>query len=133
MKIKGGCACGEIEYSVEDSFEVVGNCHCSQCRKFSGSAYSVLGRVDAEEFVITKGASRLSRFKVSEDTTRVFCGSCGSSLYADKPVMKKVNLRMGTLDGTPTARPSFHVFVGSRAPWHVITDDLVQFEGRRTA
>ena len=116
MNLKGSCNCGEIKYLVKDAFEFVGNCHCSQCRKFSGSAFSTFGRLSEDDFRIVHGESALARFIVSENTTRVFCTICGSSLYALKPEIKKIHLRMGTLDDMPSSLPTFHVHTASKAP-----------------
>ena len=128
MDLKGSCNCGEVKYLVKDAFEFVGNCHCSQCRKFSGSAFSTFGRLSEDDFRIVHGESALARFIVSENTTRVFCTICGSSLYALKPEIKKIHLRMGTLDDMPSSLPTFHVHTASKAPWHEITDDLNQYK-----
>jgi len=128
MFLKGSCNCGEVSYSVKDTFEFMGNCHCSQCRKFSGSAFASVGRVDADDFQIKAGLDMLARYEASEKTIRVFCKNCGASLYVEKPMINKIHLRMGTLDDVPSVRASFHAHMASKAPWHEITDELAQYE-----
>lgn len=72
MDLKGSCNCGQVEYLAKDAFEFVDNCHCSQCRKFSGSAFSTVGRLSEDDFRIVKSESVITRYVVSDETTRVF-------------------------------------------------------------
>jgi hypothetical protein len=44
-----------------------------------------------------------------------------------------VHVALGSLADAPSIRPSAHIFVGSKAPWYTITDDLPQFERHREA
>ena len=44
-----------------------------------------------------------------------------------------VHVAMGTLVDVPSIRPTAHIFVGSKAPWFAITDDLPQYEGHVVA
>src|ERR671930_1417509 len=60
--------------------------------------------------------------------TRVFCGTCGSSLGGrDERWPDFIVLNAGTLDDDPGSRPLYHIYVGSKAPWFTITDSLTQF------
>lgn len=59
----------------------------------------------------------------------VHCARCGSLLYSRVREGKWVHVAMGTLVDAPTIRPTAHIFVGSKAPWHEITDDLPQHRG----
>jgi hypothetical protein len=131
-KLIGSCLCGKVQIKIPDEFEYMGNCHCSQCRKFTGSDYSSVGGISSEKFKITKGKEHISIYPKSEETELAFCSHCGSSLYSRKLKSSKYNIRLGILDSTPSHKPSFHIFVGSKAPWHEITDGLPQFEGRPT-
>ena len=61
---------------------------------------------------------------------KAFCSTCGSSLFGGTwPDGPEVSIRLGTVDGDPGIRPQYHTFVGSRAVWDVITDDLPQYDG----
>ena len=57
------------------------------------------------------------------------CRHCGSLLYAVVREGTFVHVAMGTLVDAPAIRPSMHVFVGSKAPWYEIADDLPRFDG----
>ena len=85
--------------------------------------------VPRKNFRWLTGEDFLTGYISSPGTTRTFCKVCGStlvSLFDDNP--ETLGLAMGTLDDDPAIRPTFHVFVGSKAPWFEITDKLPQFD-----
>ena len=131
--LKGSCLCQKVKIQVLDKFSYVGNCHCSECRKFSGSAFASAAGVDFDEFKITEGEEFVSYYHKTEDTDLGFCKNCGSSLFSKKLTTKKYNIRMGILDDVPTQKPMFHIYVGSKAPWYEITDDLKQYKEAPTS
>jgi len=124
----GSCLCGKIGIEVPDDFDYMGNCHCSECRKFTGSDYSSVGGISSSKFAFTRGEEFVSIYSKSEETELAFCKCCGSSLFSRKITGGKHNIRLGILDSTPTHKPNFHIFVASKAPWFNINDDLKQFD-----
>ncbi len=70
---------------------------------------------------------RLKRFG-DEDGHDAHCDVCGSLLYSVVRDGAFVHVPMGTLADDPSIRPTVHIFVGSKAPWFRITDDLPQYE-----
>jgi len=127
--ITGSCLCARIRYEIDSVIGPALNCHCSMCRKVTGTAFRSRVAVPAKNFRWVTGEDQLTRYVSSAGTTRTFCRRCGStlvSLFDDNPGI--LGLAMGTLDDDPGVRPSFHVFVGSKAGWFEITDDLPQFE-----
>lgn len=128
MMLSGGCYCGVVEYEVEDGFVYAANCHCSGCRRVTGSAFKPFAGIQREKLLVTKGAADLLVYG-STDNHDAHCGSCGSLLYSLVREAAWVHVAMGTLADPPSIRPSHHIFVGSKAPWYEITDDLPQYEG----
>ncbi|KXF80750.1 GFA family protein [Enterovibrio coralii] len=126
--LHGSCLCKKVKIELPDEFEYMGNCHCSECRKFTGSDYSSVGGISSEKFAVVSGNEFVRIYPKSDQTELGFCGECGSSLFSKKLKTGKHNVRLGILDDVPTHRPSFHVFTGSKAPWNDINDDLMQFE-----
>ena len=126
--LSGSCLCGEVTVRVPDEFDFIGYCHCSECRKWSGSAFATGGLVDSEAFQITSGERLVSYYHKSEETDLGFCTNCGSSLFSKKLKLGKHIIRLGILDDLPTQRPNVHIFAASKAPWHDITDDLDKFD-----
>ena len=128
-RLIGSCLCGRVEISVPDHFSYFGSCHCSQCRKFSGSAFSALAGIPYEDFKVVSGEAEIKYYAKSETGTLAFCNNCGSSLFGKRSDINMIHLRAGILDDSPSQQPTYHVCVGSRAPWYSITDSLKQYEG----
>ncbi|HEH9398201.1 GFA family protein [Aeromonas sp. HMWF015] len=129
-ELHASCLCGAVALILPDQFDYMGNCHCSECRKFSGGDYASVGGLDGNKVTIVKGEEAIGRYRKSAETTLAFCRHCGSSLFSQKSSSGKINLRLGVLDDVPSQRPAFHIFVGSKAPWHQIGDDCPQFDTR---
>ena len=127
-RLWGRCFCGAVGYEVNDAFLYAANCHCSQCRRTTGSAFKPFAGIEREEFAIVAGHDSIMRYG-DETTHDVHCAGCGSLLYSQVRGGAYVHVAMGTLADAPTITPTHHIFVGSKAPWFTITDDLPQFEG----
>ena len=84
------------------------------------------------EFKLLAGQEALKHFTKSENTVLSFCSNCGSSLYAEKPKRGMLHLRLGVLNEAPTISPQFHSYVGSKAAWDNICDNLPQYEAGRS-
>jgi hypothetical protein len=127
MSVKGSCLCGSVRYEVTGPLEFVGHCHCSMCRKSHGAAFVTWGILKPGQFRWASGEESVQTYESAPGTTRCFCRKCGSPLAsAESGTVGEVVV--GTLDGDPGARPREHIFVGSKASWHDITDSLPQHE-----
>ena len=124
--LAGKCYCGAVEYAVADEFVYAANCHCSDCRRTTGSAFKPFAGIEHFKLAVTKGEDRLMIFG-KEDANNTLCKACGSLLYSVVRDGAYVHVAMGTLVDNPTIRPTAHIFVGSKAPWFTITDDLPQY------
>jgi len=122
----GQCYCGHIRYEVEDAFLYAANCHCSQCRRTTGSAFKPFAGIEREKLKLTEGKEALLIVGDAEGHD-AHCGRCGSLLYSVVREGAYVHVAMGTLVDAPSVRPDRHIFVGSKAPWFEITDDLPQY------
>ena len=125
--LAGSCLCGAVRYAVADAFLYAANCHCSVCRRQTGAAFKPFAGIERVKLRITAGADMLMTF--GDDTAHdVRCKRCGSYLYSVVREAKFVHVGMGTLADAPSIRPNKHIFVGSKAPWFTITDDLPQWQ-----
>lgn len=126
----GSCLCGAVAYELDGPLELMVNCHCSRCRKARAAAHSTQILAPARALRWLRGEERLRRYKVpdSQRFENVFCDTCGSILPHVDVTRERAIVPAGTLDGDPGAREKLHIFVGSKAPWHEITDSLPQFE-----
>lgn len=127
-KLGGLCLCGAVRYVVADEFLYSANCHCTRCRRATGAAFKPFAGIEREKFGVTEGADQLLIF--GDDMLHdARCVKCGSFLYSVVRDGAYVHVAMGTLADDPTIRPHEHIFVGSKAPWFTITDDLPQYWG----
>ena len=125
--LTGQCRCRAVTYQVADEFAYAVNCHCSNCRRATGSAFKPLAGIPIEKIRISDGADSVMAVG-DADQPYVHCGRCGSLLYAVVKEGTYAHVTMGTLVDTPTIRPTCHIFVGSKAAWFEITDGLPQFD-----
>lgn len=125
--LTGQCACGAVRYQVEDRFRYAGYCHCSQCRRATGSAFSVFGGIEQGRLRVVRGSDVLAAFEKNSDDSVSFCRRCGSNLFSIVRDGIYAHVQLGTLDDAPSVRPSFHIFVNSKAAWDSIDDTLPQF------
>jgi hypothetical protein len=126
--LAGKCLCGAVGYAVADEFVYAANCHCSNCRRTTGSAFKPFAGIARDKLGIVKGEDNLMIFG-EENGHDAHCRRCGSLLYSLVRDGAFVHVAMGALVDDPTIRPTAHIFVGSKAPWFTITDDLPQYEG----
>ena len=123
--LAGRCECRAVRYLVADEFRYAANCHCSNCRAATGCAFKPFAGIEREKLrVVEGGDARLVWGDDDENHTR--CGICGSLLYSVVRDGAYVHVALGSLVDDPTIRPGEHIFVGSKAPWFEITDDLPQ-------
>jgi hypothetical protein len=125
--IRGGCLCASVRYEVRGALGRATHCHCSMCRKAHGAAFGTYAGVQDSDFVLLSGGDDIAAYRSSAQVTRTFCRRCGSTLQfisASRP--GSFSLALGTLDDDPGVRPELHIFVGSKAPWFDIADDLPQ-------
>jgi hypothetical protein len=123
--LSGMCLCGAVRFTVEDSFAYALNCHCSQCRRATGSAFKPFAGIEFGKLKLCSGSQSLLIF--GEDLTHdARCSRCGSLLYSSVRDGTFVHVPLGTLCDEPSIRPSAHIFVGSKAAWFTITDNLPQ-------
>ena len=126
--VRGSCLCGTVRFEVDPPFIRANHCHCSRCRKHSGTAVCTQTRVWKEQFRLLSGEEEIAVYGKGEGAVKAFCRSCGSSLFGGAwPDGKQVSIRMGAFDDDPGIRPEFHSYVDSRAPWDEIADDLPQY------
>lgn len=125
--LKGRCLCGAVEYEVEDAFRYAMNCHCSNCRRATGSAFKPFAGVESNKLQVVAGQDFVLIYGDAEQAHDVHCMQCGSLLYSIVNNGTTAHITMGTLAEAPSIRPSAHIFVGSKAAWYDITDDLPQY------
>jgi len=126
---KGSCLCGKVTIAITGPIESIIHCHCSLCRKNSGTAYATNGFVSRREFAILSGQERITSFEFKPGRNRHFCQTCGSPIFSsneDKPDW--VRIRLGLLDTDIKERPMSHNFVASKANWDDLDASLPRYK-----
>lgn len=123
--------CGSVTYEVRGELNTATYCHCTQCRKASGSAFAANANVAESAFEFVTGRSTLKTYSTAAGVHRMFCAACGSPLISRQDAVPGVlRLRLGTLDTPISERPIGHYFVASKADWHEVQDSLPQHPDR---
>jgi len=126
---KGSCLCGGISYEITTELPDYGCCHCSSCRKGSGSAYGANIGLERSNFQMSDPDNLLKEFESSPGKFRAFCSHCGSPLFAylcKSP--DTVRVRLGSLDTPFAEHPKAHTFTSDKALWERIDEHTPQFE-----
>ena len=126
--IEGTCLCGTLRYEIDGPLTSMMHCHCSMCRKQHGAAFATYVVAPVAGFRWIAGEDEVVRYQSSAQGTRAFCRRCGSVAPSALPSMGIVFAPAGNLRGELGRHPEGHMFVGSKAPWHAITDHLPQHE-----
>ena len=79
--LTGGCLCGAVRFEIDGALGPITCCHCSLCRRASGSAFVAAASVDAGYFRVVKGQDALGEYESSPQNRRAFCTRCGSQLF----------------------------------------------------
>jgi hypothetical protein len=123
-ELEGTCLCGGVRFEVTEPFVAVSQCHCASCKKLSGGAGTVSGRVRTGAIRVLEGRELLRTFQPSEGSAKTFCSTCGSNLFGGGwPDSELSAVRLSALSTYFDRRPEAHIFVRSVAPWEVLPDD----------
>lgn len=130
MTVHGSCLCGTVRYEVSPPFDKFLYCHCSRCRKATGTAHAANVVVKPEAFRWEAGEDNVVRYDLSSARSfaTAFCKTCGSPM----PHLTRSGLRVivpaGTFDEALGAKPDIHAYWGSRADWYEGDPDLAKVE-----
>src|SRR5262249_2554110 len=129
MTLTGSCLCGRVRYEIDGKLGPVVHCHCVSCRKAQGGAFTSGAPGRLKYFRLRSGADAVAEFESSPGKRRCFCRSCGAPLWSRRDAEPdSLRIRLGLLDDDPGRRPLGHVWVGEKAPWYEIADDLPRAE-----
>lgn len=127
---QGSCLCKKIAIQIDGSIDSIIHCHCSLCRKSSGTAFATNGFINRADFKVVKGQDNLTAFEFKPGRIRHFCSACGSPVFSENlDDISRLRLRLGILDSDITERPISHNFVSSKANWELLNSDLPQYDG----
>ena len=127
-KLTGECFCGAITYAIAGCLRDARSCHCSRCRKAFSAQASAYALVEKGGFEWVSGEHLLTSYVGKEGFGLQFCSRCGSTLVGIyKGSVHGVSL--GCLNEDPQIEIGKHIFVGSKAAWEVMPENITQFPG----
>jgi len=132
LPITGGCLCGTVRYEISEPLVSAGYCHCTRCRRRTGTAAAASARVAPGAFRLVSGGRSVRDYDPGDGGfMKSFCSDCGGALWSWHPDYPDwFSVRMGTIDGDPGIRPQYHQRVETAAVWEKLPDDgLPRYEG----
>lgn len=127
--MKGSCLCGKCTFEISGRIGAVGKCHCSKCRKVSGTGSNAVLWTRSKNFKWLSGEEFAKHYKVPDtDWGSTFCSECGSPLPHATVDETTWFVPAGLLDEDPHVAVRGHIWTGNKPSWDVIGDDAPQFE-----
>jgi hypothetical protein len=125
MAIRGSCLCGGVSFEIDRAIGPAEFCHCTRCRKFSGSASLPMIRVATRDYRFLTGHELVKCYAAPilygpPAYQAIFCGNCGSPVPPSEPEGDSFEIPAGCFDDDPGVRPDKHIYVECLPPW----DDL---------
>jgi hypothetical protein len=129
--IRGSCLCGGVRFEIAEVAGPFELCHCSRCRKASGSAFVAGLGVRTKDFRLIDGRELIRTYDAPilehpPAYTTSFCSCCGSPVPNPDPKSEWFEVAAGCLDDDPELVPDKHIFIEDKAAWFKITDELSQ-------
>jgi hypothetical protein len=126
--MKGKCLCGAVEFELSGEIPNLYQCHCSLCRRVTGSSANAAFRIGADQFHWIRGEQRISEYVTDTGFKSHFCGACGSPLPNLTGGDSAYWVPVGLLEDSAEIELVAHLFVGSRATWDIVADGAEHFD-----
>ena len=127
--LHGSCLCQGVRFTLDSPPLFINHCHCSLCRKLSGSAFGSFLHADGRGLRWLQGQDLVRSYESSPGNWRAFCTRCGSLMPVLEDEGCHAIVPAGSLDEDPGLRPLVHIHCASRAPWYALPEDgLPRFE-----
>lgn len=125
---KGHCLCGAFQFEVTCSFGDVRYCHCSQCRRKTGTAFTANAKVRRDQWILNGPSNLVTEFEHKPGLHNAFCSRCGSPLYARSDTdPDDIRVRLGGFEVQLDVVITGHVWTSSKADWYTIEDSIPQY------
>jgi len=132
VKRTGGCLCGAVRYELVWPPKALVVCHCTDCQKQAGTAFSVVGVTSRDDITVTgELATFTHKGSSGQAVNRKFCGLCGSPVLTDTDAARKGDIiffKAGTLDETGDLAPTTHYWTRSAQSWLALPEGVTCLE-----
>lgn len=125
--MKGSCLCGKCIFDLKGNIGPVAKCHCSKCRKVSGTGSNAVHWARPENIEWVSGYENIKTFKKSDGWSSTFCNECGSPLPMLIQDGKTWVVPAGLLDEDPGVGVRAHIWTEGKPEWDVIGDNAPQY------
>ena len=124
MTMRGSCQCGTVRYEIAGAFKFVGNCHCSICRRSTGSNGIAVAVIPNDTFRWIQGKEHIATWaKPNTSWETWFCRICGSPVPGQNDPARMFVPAGSITQGGEALKVLHHIWVGSKASWDEIGDD----------
>ena len=129
-KLTGECLCGDISFEADGEVPVMANCHCTDCRQSTGSAYATLMFMKQSDVTVTGTPKTFQHGSDAGTTmTKHFCGNCGTPLFTQNSAREgMLGLRAGLINEQAEFAPKVNVYTSSKMNATVLDDGLKAFD-----
>lgn len=130
QELKGGCFCGAIKYSVTSKPTLRAQCHCRACQYFSGGGPNYFMLISPDDIHFTGATPSKYRNPAKPDAvTRSFCGTCGTHLTTERPGLREIVLKAGTLNDPSAFRGAkIAIYCEEKQDWHLVPEGMPTFD-----
>lgn len=127
--ITGSCFCKAVQYRITSAIPLAVNCHCNNCKKAGGGAFSSLAVVREKRLEITSGKDCLATYQLGENLEKHFCSHCGTPIYnRNSRYPGRCMVTLGSLDNPAIVAPSVNLHCENRLAWVLLDDKMQNFE-----
>lgn len=117
-KFTATCSCGGVRLEIDHDLTTVVNCHCTDCRKMSGCAFSSMVVSPESAGAVTRGAEAIGRYALSPAVVKHFCASCGTPMFNTNTRLPGLRmLYLGAIDQHDVLTPIMNVYCRSKLAW----------------
>ncbi len=128
-KHKGSCLCGRVSYELSGDFQAFFLCHCSRCRKDSGSAHAANLFAQGGILKWKCGESEVKTYQYPDSLhAKSFCQHCGSALPLVVESYHCVMVPAGSLDSPVPISPTAKIFMADCAEWATDLSGVTRFD-----
>ena len=127
--MKGECLCGNVKFEIKEEIRNFYQCHCSLCRKATGTTSNTATFVKGESFYWVSGESDISSYKKPSGYRSDFCSVCGSLVPNSLRDSGMVWIPAGLLDEPIASTISVHLHTKSAAAWEQDSTECVRLDG----
>lgn len=127
--ITGSCFCQAVQYRITSAIPLAVNCHCNQCKKAGGGAFSSLAVIRERHLEIVAGEDCLTTYRLGENVAKHFCRHCGTPIFnRNRLYPGRCMVALGSLDNPAAVVPTANIHCASKLAWVLTAAGMQNFE-----